>query len=162
MTDLKFSNPSTLRISARKYVITLEEGNNFDCSLLIKQRNNRVTVELANDTLSNCNEKFFFNIDELNQIFYNYDEDILYDIIEFLYTHSFIKENVFMEKILLLHYKYSIEFIMSSLNSMDIQQLEQIFFEDNTLYYFELYIYVSIFRKADSAPISFFLYILFL
>ncbi len=139
MINLTLSNPSTLRLSARKFAIIPEEGDNYD-PLLIQQRDNRITVCMVDDNLSNIKEKFFFDINELNHILTDYSEDILFQIIHFLYEHSFIHENEFMEKILLLKYKYSLEFIITSLNSMDIQQLELIFGSDNTLKYFEAFI----------------------
>ena len=152
MIDLAFSNPSTLHISARKFVL-IPEDNTFDYSLLVRQRGDRITISIVDDSLSNVKEKFFIDANELNKIFIKYTEDILFEIIEFLYNHNFIKEDIFIEKIILLQQKYSLEFILTALSLMDIQQLEQIFYDDNALKDFEDSIWASylllICRKAD-------------
>lgn len=164
--NLILRNPSTVQIDPEdpnKFAINPTEDGILDCPLALQTKGNFVKVSIAEDVHnikpSSELKKIFedtnffhethiankydfkFSTDALNTLFSEYTEDILEKIVEFLYEYSFVEENIFIEKLILLRRNnYPVEYVISALSSMKYTEVKEIMSSNDTLGTFRYYI----------------------
>ena len=154
-STLIISNPSTLKLSNRKFAITSTDESSYFPIVFMQEKGTRVNVSFyyddtfdgkkrLKDIISDDNYKsensYTFDIGKLNELLSVHTEDIvphLVELLEDLGDNNTISPDYLLGTINILRQKYSAEYIIGVMHNLYRPELDSILESQNPIKIFE-------------------------